>query len=249
MNLNGKVALITGSSRGIGSSLAVRFAECGAKVAINYRENRDAAQDVDRQCRDLGAETTVIAADVRDVQSVKSMFDQIKEALGPVEVLVNNAGMIRHSPLPFMSDDDWNDVLNVNLKGAFNCTREAARDMMKARWGRIVNISSDAGRLGELMGAHYSSAKAGLLGFSKATAREFARYGITVNAVTPGFVETDMTIDTNESVREKQIGMVPLGRYGKPDEIADLVAFLASERAAYITGQTISIDGGLFMGG
>ncbi len=242
-----RVAIVTGASRGIGRAIALELGRAGAKVAVCYNSNEAMAAKVADEIVRGGGTAKIFKADVAKETEVSALFKSIKEAFGPVQILVNNAGIIRQCPIPLLSEEEWDEVMDVNLKGAFTCTRLAARDMMRAKWGRIIIISSDAGRLGEAMGSHYAASKAGTLGFAKSAARELAPYNITVNAVTPGYIETDMTAGTDEAIRSKQLESIPAKKMGTPEDVAWLVAFLAGETGRYITGQTISVDGGLFM--
>jgi 3-oxoacyl-[acyl-carrier protein] reductase len=242
-----RVALVTGGSRGIGRAIAIELGRAGAKIAICYRQNEDLAAEVVRVINDNGGNAKAFKADVNNSGEVNSLFKSVKETFGPVEILINNAGIIRQCPIALLSEEEWDEVMGTNLKGTFTCTRLAVRDMMRAKWGRIVIISSDAGRLGEAMGSHYAASKAGAIGFAKSAARELATYNITVNAVTPGFIETDMTSGSDDVLRAKQIASVPARKMGTPQDVAWLVAFLAGQKGQYITGQTISVDGGLFM--
>ncbi len=242
-----RVALVTGGSRGIGRAIAIELGKSGAKVAITYNTNEALAAKVVEEITGKGGTAKAFKADVNNAEEVNSLFKSVKEVFGPVQILINNAGIIRQCPLPLLSEQEWDEVVDTNLKGTFTCTRLAVREMMRARWGRIIIISSDAGRLGEAMGSHYAASKAGTNGFAKSAARELAPYNITVNAVTPGYIETDMTTGADEAIRKKQLDSVPARKMGDPQDVAWLVEFLAGEKARYITGQTISVDGGLFM--
>jgi 3-oxoacyl-[acyl-carrier protein] reductase len=242
-----KIALVTGGSRGIGRAIAVALARQGAYVLINYSSSPEAAQETLNEVRDVGGDGEVLKFAVQDSQAVENAFDGIKSRHGQLDILVNNAGISRDGLVLRMKDEEWLATLGVNLNGAFYCSRAAARLMLKAKSGRIINISSVVGEMGNAGQVPYVSSKAGLLGLTKALAKELASRSITVNAITPGFIETDMTAALDDKVRGEHMKAIPLGRYGKADEVANLTAFLASDAASYITGQVIGINGGMYM--
>lgn len=242
-----RVALVTGGGRGLGRAIAIRLAEEGAKVAISYRSNAAAASDTAELVRKAGAGCETFKGDVASPEDVDALMKGVGEAFGPVEILVNNAGTTRDNILLRMKDTEFEEVLATNLKGTYLCTRAVLRGMVRARWGRIVNISSVVGLLGNAGQANYAASKAGMIGFTKSVAREVAGRGITANAVAPGYVETELTGALPDNVKEQILGQVPVGRFGEPDEIAEVVAFLTGDRAAYVTGQTIAVDGGMVM--
>jgi 3-oxoacyl-[acyl-carrier protein] reductase len=244
--LAGKVALVTGASRGIGRAIAMRLATDGARVAVNYQRNAEAAQEVAAAISAAGGAAQVLPADVANRDQVDGMVAGLVKTWGRLDILVNNAGITRDTLLLRMREDDWDAVLDTNLRGAFLCTKAAVRPMLRTG-GRIINISSVVGQTGNPGQANYAAAKAGLIGFTMALAREVASRSITVNAVAPGYITTDMTAEIKPEYAERLLQMIPLGRLGQPEEVAELVAFLASDRAAYITGQTIRVDGGLVM--
>jgi 3-oxoacyl-[acyl-carrier protein] reductase len=247
LDLTGRVALVTGGGRGIGRAVAKALAAAGAAVTINYRGNSVAAEETVAAIRASGCEATTAQADVADGAAVEAMIKGVISAHGRLDILVNNAGITRDSLLLRMKDDDFDQVLNINLRGAFLTTRAVLRQMSKQRAGRIVNITSVIGLIGNAGQANYAAAKAGLIGFTKATAHEIAPRNVTVNAVAPGFIETEMTDVLGEEARKAILERIPLGRLGQPEEVAQLVTFLASDAAAYITGQTFTIDGGMVM--
>ena len=249
MDLKDKAAVITGSSRGIGRAIALKLAGLGAKVVVNYRTNAEAAQEVVEAIQAQGGQAIAVQADVGDAEDAKRLFKAAQTTYGGLDILVNNAGTTRDTLLARMSEEDWNLVINTNLKGAFNCTKAAIRPMMKQRYGRIVNITSVAGLTGNPGQANYSAAKAGLVGFTKALAKEVGSRNITVNAVAPGYIPTDLTASLPQELVEKAIEMTPLGRAGMPEDIANAVAFLVSEEASFITGVVLRVDGGLAMMG
>jgi 3-oxoacyl-[acyl-carrier protein] reductase len=241
------VVLITGASRGIGRAIALRFAREGAGIGINYRQNEAAAEATAAEVSTLGGEPLLLPGDASDAAAVVTTFDALLSRWGRIDVLVNNAGIVRDALLLRMSDDDWDRVVETNLRSAFLCTRAALRPMLRQRSGRIVNVASISGIRGNAGQANYSATKAGLIGFTKSVAREVASRGITVNAVAPGLIETDITVQMPAKAREALLEQIPLGRMGTPDEVAALVGFLASSEAGYITGQAIVLDGGLAM--
>ena len=247
MQLEGKVALVTGGSRGIGRAIAMLLAKRGADVAINFAGNEAAAQATVDEIKALGRKAIMIKADVAVNAACVAMVDQVVQEFGKIDILVNNAGITRDGLLMRMKEEDWDAVLNTNLKSVYNCSKAAIKYMMKARAGRIVSISSVVGLMGNAGQANYAAAKAGIIGFTMALAKEVASRGITVNSVAPGFVNTDMTKVLPEKVVENLKAAIPLAKLGEPEDIAKAVAFLVSDDAAYITGQTLHVDGGMVM--
>lgn len=247
MHLDGKTALITGASRGIGRAIAIRLASEGAAVAINYAGNAKAAEEVKSIIEAAGGKAMLVQADVSNAGSVDAMIKEVVEAFGGIDILVNNAGITRDGLLMRMKEEDWDAVINTNLKGVFYCTKAVSKLMMKKRAGRIVNMASVVGLTGNAGQANYAAAKAGVIGFSKTMAKELASRGITVNMVAPGYIDTDMTAVLSESVRETMVSGIPLGRAGTPEDVANAVLFLVSDDASYITGQVINVDGGMVM--
>lgn len=242
-----QTAIVTGGSRGIGRAVAVRLAKDGMNLVINYRGNSAAAEETERLCRELGAEVLLVQGDVSRAEDCEKLAAQAKEAFGRVDVLVNNAGITRDGLLARMTEEDFRAVLDVNLVGPWNMMKAVNRIMMKQRYGRIVNLSSVTGLMGNMGQTNYAAAKAGILGMTKSYAREVAGRGITVNAVAPGFIDTDMTEAMPEGAKDKIITGIPMGRTGKPEDVAEVVAFLASEPAGYITGEVLRVDGGMAM--
>ncbi len=247
LDLAGQVALVTGGGRGIGQAIATTLAAAGATVVINYRGNAEAASATVANIIARGGQASALQADVSDAAAVERLFAAVLEQHGQLDVLVNNAGITRDGLLLRMKDEDFDAVLDTNLRGLFLCTRAALRPMTRRRSGRIINIASVVGILGNAGQANYAAAKAGIIGFTRATAREIASRNITVNAVAPGYIETEMTASIRPEARAALLESIPLGRLGTPQDVAALVCFLASPQAGYITGQTLVVDGGLVM--
>ncbi len=247
IDLSGKTALVTGGSRGIGRAIVTRLATQGADVAFTYRGNAAAAAEVTALVEGLGRKALAVQGDARAPETAEAVVKAVLDAFGKVDILVNNAGVTRDDLIMRMTEEAWREVLETNLSGAFWMVKAVTRPMLKARGGRIVNITSVSGQAGQMGQANYSSAKAGLIGLTKASARELASRGITVNAVAPGFVLTELTQDLPEALQAQITERTPLGRFGTTQEIADAVAFLASDEAGYITGQVLAVDGGLVM--
>ena len=247
IDLSGKTALVTGGSRGIGRAIVTRLATQGADVAFTYLGNEAAAKETTATVQGLGRTGLAIQGDARESEAAEATVKAALEALGKLDILVNNAGITRDDLIMRMSPENWRDVLETNLFGAFWMTKAVTRPMLKARGGRIINISSVSGQAGQTGQANYSAAKAGIIGLTKATARELASRGITVNAIAPGFVLTELTQDLPDALKAEITARTPLGRFGTTEEVANAVAFLASEEAAYITGQVLAVDGGLVM--
>ncbi len=242
-----KVAVITGASGGIGRAIALSMAKEGAKVVIHYNGSKEKAEVLRQEILQKGGDAIVYQCDVSDFAACEEFIKTVIEECGRLDILVNNAGVTRDGLLLKMSEQDFDSVVDTNLKGTFNCSRFAARQMLKQKSGRIINISSVSGVMGNAGQANYSASKAGVIGFTKACARELAPRHITVNAIAPGFIETEMTRKLSETVREQAVTQIPLGAFGSPEDIAHMAVFLASEKAAYITGQVINIDGGMAM--
>ena len=247
LDLTGKTALVTGGSRGIGRAIVLRLATQGADVAFSYKGNATAAAEVVAAVEGMGRRALSVQADARSQEGAEGLVKSVLEAFSKIDILVNNAGITRDNLIMRMNPDEWTEVLETNLFGAFYTIKAVTRPMLKARRGRIVNITSVSGQAGQTGQANYSSAKAGLIGLTKATARELASRGITVNAVAPGFVLTELTRDLPQNLQDEITARTPLGRFGTTEEIANAVAFLASDEAGYITGQVLAVDGGLVM--
>ena len=247
MLLDGKTALVTGASRGIGRAIALRLAAEGASVAINYAGNTAKAEETKAAIEAAGGKAALFQADVSDSAQVEQMVAAVTEAFGTIDILVNNAGITRDGLLMRMKEEDFDAVLDTNLKGIFHVTKAVSKLMMKKRAGRIVNMASVVGITGNAGQANYAAAKAGVIGFTKSAAREFAARGITVNAVAPGFIATDMTAAMPEKAKEATLAAIPLRRMGEPEDVANAVAFLVSDQASYITGQVVKVDGGMVM--
>jgi len=247
MRLANKVAVVTGGSRGIGRGIVLKLSSEGARVVVNYRANSAAADEVVALVEGQGGEAISVQADVGQMAEAKRLIKAAVSAYGRLDILVNNAGTTRDMLIMLMKEEDWDLVLNTNLKSAFNCCKVAARTMMKKRYGRIINITSVSGLAGQAGQTNYSASKAGLVGFTKALAKELGPRSITVNAVAPGFVYTDLTADLPQEMRDLALEMTPLGRFGTPEDMANAVVFLASDEASFITGQVLSVDGGLVM--
>ena len=245
--LKGKTAIVTGSARGIGKAIALKLAEMGANIVINDIPSSTEAETTADEVRALGVGAAVALGDVRNIDDVKNMVDLAVAEFGTVDILVNNAGVTRDNLMLRMSEEDWDLVMDINLKGAFNCIKTVVRPMMKQKSGSIINIASVSGVMGNAGQANYSASKAGLIGLTKTTAKEFAKKGIRANAVAPGFIESAMTDKLPEEVRAQYLDSIPLMKFGKTEDVANVVAFLASDMSSYVTGQIINIDGGLVM--
>lgn len=247
MNLEGKSALVTGASRGIGREIALELAKQGADVAVNFSGSEAKANEVVAEIEALGRKSFAIKCDVSNAAEVTTMVKEAIEQFGKLDILVNNAGITRDNLLMRMKEEEWDDVININLKGVFLCTKAVTRQMMKQRQGRIINIASIVGVSGNPGQANYVAAKAGVIGLTKTTAKELSSRNITVNAIAPGFISTDMTDKLTDEVKSEMLKQIPLARFGEPKDIAKVVAFLASNDSAYMTGQTLHIDGGMVM--
>ena len=247
MHLDGHVAIVTGASRGIGRAIAIALANVGAKVVINYAGNAAAAEEVRKTITDKGGDAITFQADIANAEAVDSLVKKTVETYGKIDILVNNAGITRDTLLMRMKDEDWDAVINTNLKGVFYCTKAVSKIMMKQRSGKIINMTSVVGLMGNAGQANYAAAKAGVIGFTKSMAKELASRGITVNAIAPGFIATDMTHGLSEQVKSDLATKIPLGRLGTAEDVAAAAVFLATESANYITGQTLNVDGGMVM--
>ncbi|MCH7786959.1 MAG: 3-oxoacyl-[acyl-carrier-protein] reductase [Chloroflexi bacterium] len=243
--MEGRGALVTGASKGIGRAIALRLAEMGVKVAVNYNTSAAAAEDVVKAIQEQGVEAFSIQADVSKLDQVTAMVEKVSEAWGHIDILVNNAGIIDDGLLVRMSDEAWDRVIGTNLNGTFYCTRAVTRNMMRQRWGRIINIGSVVGIRGNAGQSNYSASKAAIMGFTKSLAKEIATRNVTVNTITPGYISTETAEGITKEIKARIMTWIPQGHFGKVDDVAHLVAFIASEKASYITGQIMSVDGGM----
>ena len=244
-DINGKTALVTGASKGIGKAICLELTQMGVKVAVNYNSSKSEAEQVVQTITDLGGEAFKVHADVSDLEQVNAMVDKVSDEWGGVNILVNNAGIINDGLLMRMSDEAWHRVMGVNLNGTFYCTRATLRHMVRERWGRIINIGSVVGIRGNIGQTNYSSSKAAIIGFTKSLAKEVATRNITVNAVTPGYISTETVAGLSQRQKDTIMTWIPQGKFGNTEDIASMVGYLASERASYVTGQIISVDGGM----
>lgn len=247
MHLQDKIAVVTGASRGIGRAIALELGQHGASVVVNYKSSKQAAQEVVDEITSAGGQADAYGADVGDFEQAKGLIQHAIDHFGGLQILVNNAGITRDGLIMTMSEEDWDDVIRTNLKSTFNCSKTAIRHMMRKREGRIINITSVSGQMGNAGQTNYSASKAGQIGFTKSLAREVAPRNVTVNAVAAGYIDTEIWSSVAEDMREAMLDMIPLGRRGEPEEIAKAVAFLASDEAAYITGHVLTVDGGMAM--
>ena len=244
-DISGRFALVTGASKGIGKASALKLGEQGVNVAVNYNSSQTEAEDTVDQLTALGVQAFIVKGDVSSLDEVSNMVDEVTERFGQIDILVNNAGIISDSLLIRMSDEAWDDVITTNLSGTFYCTRAVLRGMIRRRWGRIINIGSVVGIRGNIGQVNYSASKAGIIGFTKALAKEVASRSITVNTVTPGYINTDTVDVLPQATKDRIMTWIPQGHFGEVDDVAHMVAFIASEKARYMTGQVVSIDGGM----
>lgn len=247
MILKGKTALVTGGARGIGKAIAMKLGKLGANIVVNYSGSREASESVVKELKEMGVEAISVRADVSDYVQVENMIEETVKSFGSIDILINNAGITKDTLIMRMSENDFDKVIDINLKGTFNCIKAASKYMIKQRSGKIVNIASVVGIIGNAGQANYAASKAGIIGLTKSAARELAGRNINVNAVAPGFITTDMTGDLPDKIKNEYMDKIPLKRFGSPDDVANAVSFLCSDESVYITGQVINVDGGMVM--